>query len=121
MTTINKTEMTIRSLEHDLQMAKDQLAKFAQGVINDPVHAMEWGDRAVTAAGELHVLFIAVEAMKEGVSFARVRAQAVEQALRSAKYPARSSSPMSNLTAQAKGEAWAKLAERLDWVRAETE
>ena len=116
MTKLNKTEMTTLSLERDLASAKEVLAKFSADLLTDPAYAMEWGDRAVTAAGQVSVLGAAIAALKNGAEPAKVRAHAVEQALRSAKWPSRSTSQMTNLTAQAKGETWAFVAERLDWV-----
>ena len=111
--TINKTEILRKSFAADLQDAHDQLAKFAEELLKHPTYAMTWGDRAVTAAGSVAVAEKIVELLDSGVEHGKVHEFAVSQALRAARFPARSTSPMNNLTEQAVAQAWAMAAERL--------
>ena len=115
MTSIDKKDFIIRSIESDLSSAKKVLEKFAADIAVQPLYAFSWGDKAVTAAAKVQVLGDVLAVLKSGVDVEKVRKHATEQALQAAKWPARSTSVMSNLAEQEKGAVWASLIERLDF------
>lgn len=128
-----KIERFVWKLWNEQRDAQDTIGKFAARLANDPAYAFEWGDAAAEAAARLRVVRtmaniaagatdadgqlstdadgpilpgVTVEGIDKALAWAK------EQAMRSARYPSRSTSVMSNVMHVNMGAAWAEYADR---------
>jgi len=109
------------NLAHELKSCEEKNAKFIAEFQKDAAYALSWGSRAFENAGKEFVTRRAVGVLafhkKEGMAaqeaILALRAVAVEEALRSARHPASSTSAVSNQIEISKGAAWAELVESL--------
>jgi predicted nucleic acid-binding Zn ribbon protein len=102
------------------------IADFKQSLDRDAAYAMEWSDSLFQATARKHVAEGALQLLKNVeadpmfalAAMPKLERWATENALRGARNPQRSTSAASNAMAQAKTEAFAELAEKLDrrWV-----
>lgn len=103
--------------EWAIERLVENLAKWKAQFEEDPLYALEWSDRSFEWAAELYVrklLRLTVEkaGLEEGLK--EFKQRALEEALRSAKYPSRSTSACTNQANLCKGSAWAKVHEELE-------
>ena len=105
----------ISYLEKEVERARKSLKKFQAGLENDPVYALTWFEGAFTAAAEVKVgAAVLVELKNNSVTIDDVRDHVERTIRRLAKYPPRSTSPVSNLMEQEENAAWARLYETLE-------
>lgn len=90
-----------------------ELEKFKTRFEEDAFYAFEWADNAMQAAARQMVYRAAAAYLERGITEAALKEQALNEALRIAKYPPRSTSVPSNMMAQYKGAAWADIVEKL--------
>lgn len=104
------------TLDFNVKSANDTLAKFQQKLADDPAYAFSWASDAMTAAAKLkvaNVVLASIEKFPE-LTIEMVRKEAATQMRRAARYPARSTSPVSNVMEQEIGAAWAELFDTLE-------
>ena len=87
--------------------------EFKTKLEKDASYAFEWSQAAFAAAAEIEVGRIIVAAMESGTTAEAIKSNALDQALRGARYPARSTSVQSNLMEQEVAAVWAKVYERI--------
>lgn len=106
-----RIELRLQRFESERQ----DLAQFSKNFAENPLHAFAWdADRAVTEAARVDVAAAAREFLRRGGSLDALIAHAHEQVFHGGRFPHRSTSPFSNLVAEAKVAAWADLVADLD-------
>lgn len=110
---MNKQEL-IAKLAKNKELAEDQIAKFQVELAKDPSYAFSWADGAMRAAAEARVCKFVLSVLEnDEVTVEHVRKEATAMTLRAARYPASSSSEVSNAMERKIGAAWAELLEML--------
>lgn len=98
----------VESIEREAAFHDHRVAGFVADVQADANHAFEWGNDAASAAARAWVLRCFAGLLRDrGPRVAYAVAQ--EHALRGARWPERSSSPMANLMGAARTAQWAEL------------
>ena len=111
---MNKQEL-IAELTSTKKYAEGRIAKFQEKLADDPAYAFSWADGAMSAAAEAKVCeFVLAVLENEEVTVEHVRKEATAMTMRAARYPASSSSEVSNAMERKIGAAWAKLLDRLN-------
>jgi len=95
--------------------------EFAKQLLDNADYHFGWADRAMQAAATERVHFVTLEGMRMGLEakknpvdiLANAKRYALEQALRYAQHPERSTSMSSNAMSQFRGVAWAEMNEYL--------
>jgi hypothetical protein len=109
-------------LERQRDDEREWLQKFAADLAADPIHGLEWSDRAFDSAGKLRALETVISLFDNESSAEQARRVCIAEAMRSARYPRFSTSAAANRMSLAIGAGFAKLAEDLNWlVEAEQE
>lgn len=118
---INAATKKIARLERDL-------AEWAEALIEDPRHQLEWAQGAFTTGCKLTVAREALAWLSEddpriedpeeaaAASIETLQDRAQKEALRGARFPSFSTSPTSNLTSTLMASEWAELAEDLGFL-----
>ena len=111
---MNKQEL-IAELTSTKKYAEGRIAKFQEKLADDPAYAFSWADGAMSAAAEAKVCeFVLAVLENEEVTVEHVRKEATAMTMRAARYPASSSSEVSNAMERKIGAAWAELLDRLN-------
>lgn len=107
------------NLKSQIKSAEAAIAKWQEGLADNPAYAFSWSAGAFKAAAQLEVLRPVVAAIENGAKLEDVVKHVNGKVLHAARYPERSTSVQSNVLSQDRGEVWAELAEQLQWVEAE--
>lgn len=110
------------SIDSDLKQCQRINEKFLKDFATNPHYALQWAAPAFGAAGVLKVASVVKDLVAkleaDGKDAGDILKTALEvstrEALRLAKYPARSTSVPSNEVAREEGAAWAHMVEKLD-------
>ncbi len=89
-----------------LAFKRDTLAELSADLLTKPVHALRWCGEAIEAAARLSVAGWMNEALSKDASLEEMRTAAEKRMRHSAQYPARSTSPVINLSDDEERMAW---------------
>ena len=89
-------------------------AEFAKAFADNPQYAMSWSGKYFQHASELQVAVTVRDYFENGITEAGMLDAARSAMMQKAKYPARSTSPTSNLTEQEELVAWTKVVGYMD-------
>lgn len=112
-----KLKVILMSMQSSVSMAQKKLDGFAADLKKDPVHAFEWGSSSMEAAATLDIYTSVIKSLtKKGATATpeSVYKYAMEQVMNKARYPARGSSPTSNLMHTLSLSVWTQVAELFD-------
>jgi hypothetical protein len=98
-------------LRGDVETAQGKLARFSADLSKDAANAFRWATDAVKAAAEVKVFSIYLD-LVTGRGPDVADKVSLQEALRGARSPSRSTSPMANLVEECETAAWAELAEK---------
>lgn len=111
---MNKQEL-IFTLTHKLGTAKEQIVKFQEKLAKNPAHAFQWAEGAMTAAAAIEVYgFLLGRLEIETVTVGAINTLALQKTMHAARWPAASSSDVSNAMERKIGAAWAEVLEILN-------
>lgn len=121
-----KLGIIVEAVRSQIARAQATVDGFAARFAEDPVRAFEWSQGAIEAATRLDVFESAVLRLtdNDGVpclerdgksTIESLRAYATDKIMHGARYPAHSSSQVSNVVSQQTVSAWAQLVEILRW------
>lgn len=118
-----KRERLAEYLENRLDEAHRELEKFKERLASSPPYAFEWSMDGFRAAARIKVMTHLLDVLRdpeavdtgESPVYTRVYETALEQVLRGARHPTRSTSPTANLMEQEELAAWADVVEAPRW------
>lgn len=100
--------------QDSIEESNRAIASFKEGLDNDPLNALSWGDSAFEAAANLRVAkFVQAYISREDFSLDQLVAHLAEKTLRGALHPGKSTSASSNLASQYETAAWAKMLDKV--------
>lgn len=116
----------MKTLEHlseaalyEVSSAESRIKSFADKMLKDPAYELAWGGDAFSAAARIKV-WSSVHAyihenplIADEIRVENVKKEAMNNVIRGARYPERSTSPTSNLMAQEVTVAWSSILELL--------
>jgi hypothetical protein len=117
-------ELLASKLRTILGAANEDLDHFQEKFAENPLHAFEWGERAVEAAAIKDVntrIINAITAEDSKATLKSIKEFVLERVLHKARFPKRSTSPMANLADQVEAQAWATILEEMAWLSCEFE
>ena len=108
----HRVTFLVRRCHPVIEQAAIELEKFKASLEENPLYALSWADRLydMVAAGKVAQEVIA--ALMDGATSNDVQGYAIDQALRGAASPGRSTSATSNRAEEAETKAWADFARR---------
>lgn len=109
--TKEKASVIAAELQMRISRARADLKEFSTKLEADPAYALSWGAGAFEAAASIKVYSQVLFYLNKGEALEDVKTGVLEEALRHARSPSRSTSPTANLMEQEEGCAWAILAE----------
>jgi hypothetical protein len=88
-----------------------EIEKFKVSFAKHPLYALNWSEGTFSAAAELKVMSYVLQCLEPNgkATIESVEAYALDQVLRVAENPPRSTLATANLAEQATGEAWTKV------------
>lgn len=106
--------MTKEQLTYRLSMMKGgfekEIAKFQAKLAKEPAHAFSWADSAMEAAAKLYICDTIIPHLeKDTATVESVYDFTLSKVLHSARYPASSSSEVSNAMERKISAAWAEV------------
>ena len=108
-------ELIMKKVDWSIKSAQEQLEKFKTSLDKDPMYAFDWSGDAISAAVEFKMLTDIKAAIEKGCTVEKLIEHLTDIALREARYPSRSTSPMSNLIAQEKASFAIKFVDELKY------
>lgn len=106
-----KLAYIIRHALRVVSTKEEEIEKFNESMKSDPIYALSWGITQYVGFAKIRVMEELLRHFEYGCTFDDWKNYAIEQALRGARYPARSTSTTSNLMEQCITEAWGKHVE----------
>ena len=103
----DKEQHVIDQLKIALSKSHKAIEEFRESLREDSAEAFSWGGGAITAAAQICIYEQIVSSLEKGNSLSNVLQHANREALNVARFPPRSTSPISNLLDIEKGAAWA--------------
>ena len=95
--------------------AESQIVRFQSELSKNPAHAFSWADSAVKAAAAIDIYRYLLNFLeKETTDTEKVKRFATGKAISAARFPASSTSAISNLVEVNKGGVWAEIADMLE-------
>lgn len=115
-------EMLEQSFGRKISAIKQGQAEFVKKFQEDPSHALSWSQKTFEESAELNVRELVLSSIQSQIKKGKGAGEALaylteyisKEAMRSARWPARSTSPVSNLLEGCKGQAFAMVAEELN-------
>lgn len=110
MTNEQMASVYVSMISSNIKSAEARIAKFAESVIKEPLHTLEWSLGDFEAAATLQVARECLAMVTNGRTLVEVAAHCTQEALRAAASPRQSSSPTANLTATMRMSIYAQMA-----------
>lgn len=111
----SKVDQFFQEIQFDQRSLETILTKFTERLGKDAHHAFRWADDAVRAAAKLSVIRDVLSFQSRLDSNEWTSAQMIaylrEKVMNRAKWPAHSTSPISNLAEEYETAAWAEMVE----------
>jgi hypothetical protein len=111
---VTKLERLRDNARWDVEHLTKRLAAWRERFEKDPADALEWSSQTFDEAGRLRVAQQVVTMCEAGTSTENLRRVALEEAMREARWPSRSTSVPSNEMARSLASAWADLYSKLE-------
>lgn len=102
-------QFLLKEFKGKIDTLNDKLAGFRSKLIEDPFNAFEWAWEEVEMSARWKVLTVVVRNLEKNQRWETILRVVHEEALRSAKYPPNSTSPLKNACHLALGAAWAEF------------
>ncbi len=110
------TEKFIEKLNREVRKCNATLEEWKENFEKDPAYAFKWGSEAVEASARVTIYSRVLASLtgEEAKSLELVAKIATANVMQAARFPAQSTSPMSNLVSQYELGAWARIVEWLE-------